>query len=94
MLDMGFLPAIRKIVAAMPATRQTLLFSATLSKEIEAVSNAFLRSPATAQIGARSSPAEAVTQVVIEVAKERMIDTLVHMVTCAGGRPGGGLRTE
>jgi ATP-dependent RNA helicase RhlE len=80
MLDMGFLPAIKKIVAALPATRQTLLFSATLSKEIEGVSKAFLKDPAIAQIGARSSPAEAVTQVVIEVAPSRKIDTLVHLL--------------
>jgi ATP-dependent RNA helicase RhlE len=80
MLDMGFLPGIRRIVAALPAARQTLLFSATLSKEIEAVSKAFLTDPATAQIGARSTAAEAVTQVVIEVSKERKIDTLVHLL--------------
>jgi len=80
MLDMGFLPGIRKIVAALPASRQTLLFSATLSKEIETVSKAFLKDPATAQIGARSTAAEAVTQVVIEVAPARKIDTLVHLL--------------
>ncbi len=80
MLDMGFLPGIRKIVAALPAVRQTLLFSATLSKEIEAVSKAFLKDPVTAQIGARSTAAEAVTQVVIEVAPQRKIDTLVHLL--------------
>jgi ATP-dependent RNA helicase RhlE len=80
MLDMGFLPAIRRIVAALPATRQTLLFSATMSKEIEAISKDFLRDPAKAQIGARSAPAAAVTQVAIEVSKERKADTLVQLL--------------
>jgi ATP-dependent RNA helicase RhlE len=80
MLDMGFLPAIREVVAALPAARQTLLFSATFSKEIEAVSKAFLKDPALAQIGARSTPAEAVTQVVIEVPPHRKVDTLVHLL--------------
>src|SRR5918993_3001587 len=46
MLDMGFLPAIRKIVAATPGSRQTLLFSATMSKEIERISKDFLKNPA------------------------------------------------
>ncbi len=59
MLDMGFLPPIRKIVHAVPKTRQTLLFSATMSKEIEAVTREFLKTPSLVQIGARSAPAEA-----------------------------------
>jgi len=45
MLDMGFLPPIRKIVAATPKVRQALPFSATLSKEIEAVPKEFLKTP-------------------------------------------------
>ena len=43
MLDMGFLPPIRQIVKALPQKRQTLLFSATLSREIEALTHEFQR---------------------------------------------------
>ncbi len=69
MLDMGFLPDIRRIVRALPPRRQTLLFSATLSREIEAVTREFLRTPQTVQIGRRANPAETVTQFVYEVPK-------------------------
>lgn len=69
MLDMGFLPDMRRIVRALPRQRQTLLFSATLSKEIEALTHEFLQSPKTVQIGRRSNPAETVTQRVYEVPK-------------------------
>jgi ATP-dependent RNA helicase RhlE len=80
MLDMGFLPAIRRIVSATPASRQTLLFSATLSKEIERISREFLRDPALVEIGARSSPAEAVTQWVVEVSMAAKVPALVHLL--------------
>src|SRR6266852_185914 len=56
MLDMGFLPDIRRIVKALPQKRQTLLFSATLSREIEQVTREFLRAPKIVQIGRRANP--------------------------------------
>ena len=80
MLDMGFLPPIRRIVAATPKTRQTLLFSATMSKEIEAVTKEFLKTPALVEIGARSTPAEAVTQWVVEVSMAAKVLALVHLM--------------
>ena len=52
MLDMGFLPPIRQIVAALPKVRQTLLFSATMSKAIEPMTQEFLKNPVLVQIGA------------------------------------------
>ena len=69
MLDMGFLPPIRRIVKMLPTTRQTLMFSATMSKEIQALTHEFQRSPKTVEIGRRSNPAETVTQFVYEVPK-------------------------
>ena len=69
MLDMGFLPAIRRIVQQLPKQRQTLMFSATLSKEIEALTHEFQRAPKIVQIGRRANPAETVTQLVYEVPK-------------------------
>ena len=80
MLDMGFLPPIRKIVAATPKTRQTLLFSATMSKEIEAVTKEFLRNPSLVEIGARSTPVEAVAQWVVEVSAGAKVSALVHLL--------------
>jgi ATP-dependent RNA helicase RhlE len=80
MLDMGFLPDIRRIVRALPPKRQTLLFSATLSREIEAITREFLRAPKTVQIGRRANPAETVTQFVYEVPKHLKAGLLVHLL--------------
>src|SRR5438105_127309 len=62
MLDMGFLPQMRRVVNALPRQRQTLLFSATLSSDIEKITGEFLQSPETVEIGRRSNPADSVTQ--------------------------------
>ena len=80
MLDMGFLPDIRRIVRALPSKRQTLLFSATLSREIEAITHEFLRAPKTVQIGRRANPAETVTQFVYEVPKHLKPALLAHLL--------------
>jgi ATP-dependent RNA helicase RhlE len=80
MLDMGFLPDIRRIVKGLPARRQTLLFSATLSREIETITHEFLRAPKTVQIGRRANPAETVTQFVYEVPKNLKTALLVHLL--------------
>ena len=80
MLDMGFLPDIRRIVKALPQKRQTLLFSATLSRDIERVTREFLHAPKTVQIGRRSNPAETVTQLVYEVPKHLKTALLMHLL--------------
>jgi ATP-dependent RNA helicase RhlE len=80
MLDMGFLPQIRQIMRALPKQRQTMLFSATLSKEIEALTGEFLNSPQTVQIGRRADPAETVTQFVYEVPQTRKLSLLLHLL--------------
>jgi ATP-dependent RNA helicase RhlE len=80
MLDMGFLPDIRKIVRQLPSKRQTLLFSATLSKEIEVLTHEFQRAPRLVQIGRRSNPAETVTQLVYEVPKHLKSSLLLHLL--------------
>ncbi len=80
MLDMGFLPNIKRIVKALPVKRQTLLFSATLSKEIEALTHEFQRHPKIIQIGKRSNPAETVTQLVYEVPKHLKPSLLLHLL--------------
>src|ERR1039457_2688431 len=55
MLDMGFLPDIRRIVQQLPKQRQTLMFSATLSREIEVLTHEFQRAPKIVQIGRRAN---------------------------------------
>ena len=80
MLDMGFLPDIRRIVKALPRDRQTLLFSATFPPPIEALTKEFLRDPRTVQIGRRANPAETVTQIVYEVPKHLRGALLSHLL--------------
>jgi ATP-dependent RNA helicase RhlE len=80
MLDMGFLPSIRQIVRSLPQKRQTLLFSASLSKEIETLTHEFQRAPKLVQIGRRANPAETVTQLVYEVPKHLKTALLVHLL--------------
>ncbi|HEY2573702.1 MAG TPA: DEAD/DEAH box helicase [Verrucomicrobiaceae bacterium] len=81
MLDMGFLPDMRRIVKALPRKRQTLMFSATLSKEIEVLTHEFQQHPKTVQIGRRSNPAETVTQIVYEVPRHLKNALLLHLLT-------------
>jgi len=80
MLDMGFLPDIRKIMKALPQKRQTLLFSATLSREIEALTHDFQHAPKLVQIGRRSNPAETVTQMVYEIPRHLKQTLLGHLL--------------
>jgi len=80
MLDMGFLPSIRRIVQQLPKQRQTLMFSATLSREIESLTHEFQRTPKIVQIGRRANPAETVTQLVYEVPKHLKTPLLLHLL--------------
>ena len=67
MLHMGFLPDIGTIVGILPKRRQTLMFSATLSKAVESLARRFQYHPTMVQIGKRSNPADTVVQCVYEV---------------------------
>jgi ATP-dependent RNA helicase RhlE len=80
MLDMGFLPSIKRILQKLPRKRQTLMFSATLSKEIEALTHDFQHQPKMVQIGKRSNPAETVTQLVYEVPVHLKPSLLSHLL--------------
>jgi ATP-dependent RNA helicase RhlE len=84
MLDMGFLPSIRDIVRMLPRQRQTLMFSATFSKEIESLTHQFQRSPKTVQIGRRADPATTVTQRVYEVRNDLKMNLLLHLLRDPG----------
>jgi ATP-dependent RNA helicase RhlE len=81
MLDMGFLPNIRKIVKDLPKKgRQTLLFSATLSRDIEKLTKEFLYRPETVEIGRRTNPADTVKQCIHEVPKSAKLSLLKHLL--------------
>src|SRR6185369_1450349 len=67
MLDMGFAPQINRIVADVPSYRQTLLFSATMPPEVEALARKYLRKPVVVQVGRRSGVANTVTHAVYPV---------------------------
>ena len=80
MLDMGFIPDVRKIVALIPAQRQTLMFSATFSDEIRRLAGEFLRNPETVEVAARNSIADNLTQVLYPVDQDRKADLLIHLI--------------
>src|SRR6266436_1121307 len=80
MLDMGFLPDVRRIVEKISRERQTLLFSATLPPEIERLAAWVLRDPVLVEIGIRRSPAETVTHAVYPVAAEQKFDLLMALL--------------
>ena len=81
MLDMGFLPAVRKLVERCPRDRQTLFFSATLPPELEKLSGWALRpNPETIEIGERRSPAETVSHAFYPVNKGQKFDLLAALL--------------
>jgi ATP-dependent RNA helicase RhlE len=80
MLDMGFAPQINRIVAAMPRFRQTLLFSATMPPEVEALARKYLRKPQVVQVGRRSGAVSTVSHAVYPVPRERKIALLVELL--------------
>ena len=71
MLDMGFMPDVRRVVERCPKERQTMLFSATIPPEIEQLCHWALRDPETIEIGQRRMPAETVKHALYPVAVEQ-----------------------
>jgi ATP-dependent RNA helicase RhlE len=80
MLDQGFWPDVRRIIALMPAKRQNLLFSATMSQDVLRVIGESLTDPAHVDVSPPSRPIEAVTQTLHPVAGTQKNDLLVHMM--------------
>ena len=80
MLDMGFLPAIRRIVAALPRERQTLCFSATLESSVAGLVNDYMRNPVRVALGSTTKPAESVELQAFEVSAADKSDTLRHLL--------------
>jgi ATP-dependent RNA helicase RhlE len=80
MLDMGFLPDVKRIVAKVPRERQTLFFTATLPPEIEQLAAWALRSPETISIGRQRSTAETITHAFYPVVQAQKFDLLAHLL--------------
>jgi len=80
MLDMGFIPDVRRILALLPAKRQNLLFSATFPDEIRKLAASFMHDPATIEVARRNTPAELVAQVAHPVDGGRKRELLAHLV--------------
>jgi len=70
MLDMGFLPDVRRIIARLPVRRQTLCFSATMPEPIVALTRGLLTTPVRIQLQRRAAPADGITQAVYPVSQE------------------------
>jgi ATP-dependent RNA helicase RhlE len=80
MLDMGFIPAIRRVLDLLPPKRQNLMFSATYSDEIRALARRFLRDPQTIEVAPRNAAASRVEELVYRVAKEHKRHLLAHLI--------------
>ena len=80
MLDMGFLPDLRRIIARLPARKQTLLFSATMPPVIASLAKEILRDPRTIQIGRRSAPAVGIVQAAYPIAERLKTALLRHLL--------------
>jgi ATP-dependent RNA helicase RhlE len=84
MLDMGFLPDIKRIIALLPAQRQNLLFSATFPDEIRNLAKSLLHNPAEVQVAARNAAAELVTHVLHPVPREKKRELLAYLIQTRG----------
>jgi ATP-dependent RNA helicase RhlE len=84
MLDMGFIPDIRKILAVLPKQRQNLLFSATFSDEIKKLADGFMHDPILVEVARRNATANLIAQRVHPVDREKKRDLLAHLIKLHG----------
>ncbi|HFC30486.1 MAG TPA: DEAD/DEAH box helicase, partial [Oceanospirillales bacterium] len=80
MLDMGFIHDIRKIIAKLPKKRQTLMFSATFSKEIRSLAQTLVNNPVEISVTPRNTTVEAINQRVFPVDKKQKSRLLAHLI--------------
>jgi ATP-dependent RNA helicase RhlE len=80
LLDMGFLPDIRRIIELLPARRQNLMFSATFSDDIRRLAETILTNPVTVEVAPRNIAAEMVRQLVYPVDRDRKEALLAHLI--------------
>ena len=80
MLDMGFIHDIKKVLAIVPAKKQSLLFSATFSDEIKALADRLLNRPALIEVARRNATADTIAQKVHPVARDKKKALLAHLI--------------
>ena len=80
MLDMGFIHDIKKVLAALPVKKQSLLFSATFSDDIKALADKLLNQPALIEVARRNQTAENIAQKMHPVGRERKKELLAHLI--------------
>jgi ATP-dependent RNA helicase RhlE len=81
MLDMGFLPDIRRVIALLPAKRQNLLFSATFPDDIRRLAGKLLDNPASIEVAAPNATADRIEQLVYHVEKSSKRAVLSHLIS-------------
>jgi len=86
MLDMGFLPAIRRILAVLPTQRQTLCFSATMEQSVAGLVNDYMRDPVRVALGSVLKPAESVQLTAYEVRPAEKLDALRQLLYAEKGQ--------
>ncbi|MCE9633773.1 MAG: DEAD/DEAH box helicase [Methylophilales bacterium] len=84
MLDMGFMPDLKRILALLPKQRQTLLFSATFSEEIKKLAQEFLRNPEVVEVARRNTTAETVKQSIYLVDQTHKHSVLADLIRSRG----------
>ncbi|MGE3512641.1 MAG: DEAD/DEAH box helicase [Vicinamibacterales bacterium] len=85
MMDMGFWPDVRRIIAALPAQRQTLLFSATMPDEVVRFALEIVRDPKYVQVGHRSKPARSITHRMESLPSSQKLEWLIEHLRQATG---------
>jgi len=80
MLDMGFMPDLKRIIALLPVMRQNMMFSATFPEEIQRLANSILKNPQRIEVARRNAVADNLTEIVHPVHHERKRALLVHLV--------------
>ena len=80
MLDMGFVPDVRRIISLLPKQRQNLLFSATFSNEIKSLADTMLTDPVMVQVARQNATATTITHVIHPVPREKKRDLLAHLL--------------
>jgi ATP-dependent RNA helicase RhlE len=83
MFDMGFLPDVRRILQALPAKRQNLLFSATMPAEVRSLTSQLLRQPHVVEL-AHSRPAETIEHALYPISADQKVDLLRHLLSADG----------
>jgi len=81
MLDMGFLPDVRRILKQLPSERQTMLFSATMPREVASLGREMLRDPVTVDVQRRAAPASGISHSVYPVPQDRKTDLLFELLS-------------